>query len=343
MELAFSKMHGAGNDFIVACWPDGKNLPDAATVRKWADRRFGVGFDQLLLVRPAPSPGLDAFYHVFNADGAEVEQCGNGVRCIARYLSPDGGRKTLLLASRAGTVEAVLGPDGEVSVNLGEPDFAPAALPFRARQASPVGQAVRAGQVSGAGQAARAGAATSLDLGASTGRARQGAGGVGAATSVDMGVGSRQAARPGEAGSARQAARYRLEVDAGTVEFGAVSLGNPHAVIPVEVVDTAPVGIIGPQLQAHPSFPEGVNVGFVEYRDAANIRLRVFERGAGETVACGTGAAAAAAVGRLWGELGESVKVEITGGVLRTAWPGPGHAIWLSGPAVRVFEGRIEI
>ena len=285
MELQFAKMHGAGNDFMVVRWPDEMSLPDTATVRRWADRRSGVGFDQLLLVRLAPSSGLDAFYHVLNADGAEVEQCGNGVRCIARFLSPDGAQDSLLLGSRAGKVEARLGSGGEVSVNLGEPDFAPAALPFRARRAT------RAGQVAGAGQAAR----------------------------------------------------YRLDVEAGTVEFGAVSLGNPHAVIPVDSVDTAPVGIIGPQLQSHPSFPEGVNVGFVEFRDAANIRLRVFERGAGETPACGTGAAAAVAVGRLWGELGEAVRVEVTGGVLHTAWPGSGHAIWLSGPAVRSFEGRIKL
>ena len=285
MKLAFAKMHGAGNDFMVARWPEGMNLPDADVVRRWADRRAGIGFDQLLLVRASGRAGLAAFYHIFNADGAEVQQCGNGVRCIARYLEPDGEGNTLLLGSRGGTVEARLEAGGQVSVSLGEPDFTPAALPFRARGAT------RTGQAAGAGRATR----------------------------------------------------YRLEVVAGTVEFGAVSLGNPHAVIPVEVVDTAPVGIIGPQLQSHPSFPEGVNVGFVEFRDAANIRLRVFERGAGETAACGTGAAAAAAVGRLWGELGETVRVEVAGGVLNTAWPGPGHTIWLSGPAVRVYEGRIEV
>ncbi len=285
MELQFAKMHGAGNDFMVARWPEEKNLPDADTVRRWADRRAGVGFDQLLLVRATEHPDLAAFYHVFNADGVEVQQCGNGVRCIARYLVPDGAGDSLMLGSRAGTVEARLEAGGQVSVNLGEPDFDPAALPFRARQAS------RAGQVAGA----------------------------------------------------RQESRYRLDLDAGTVDFGAVSVGNPHAVIPVDSFDAAPVGIIGPQLQAHPSFPEGVNVGFVEFCDAASIRLRVYERGAGETAACGTGAAAAAAVGRAWGELGDAVRVEVTGGVLHTAWPGPGHPVWLSGPAIRVFEGRIAI
>lgn len=285
MELRFAKMHGAGNDFMVARWPEEKNLPDADTVRRWADRRAGVGFDQLLLVRATEHPDLAAFYHVFNADGVEVQQCGNGVRCIARYLVPDGARTTLMLGSRAGTVAARLEAGGRVSVSLGEPNFDPGALPFRARQAT------RAGQTAGSSQASR----------------------------------------------------YRLELDAGTVEFGAVSVGNPHAVIPVDSLDAAPVGIIGPQLQAHPSFPEGVNVGFVEFRDAASIRLRVHERGAGETAACGTGAAAAATVGRLWGELGDAVRVEVTGGVLHTAWAGPGHPVWLSGPAIRVFEGRIAI
>ena len=273
MALAFAKMHGAGNDFMVARWPDETSLPDAETVRHWADRRAGIGFDQLLLVRAAREPGLAAFYHVFNADGAEVQQCGNGVRCIARYLMPDGTEDSLMLGSRAGPVEARLEAGGKVSVSLGEPDFSPPALPFRARQAS----------------------------------------------------------------------RYRLAVDRGTVEFGAVSVGNPHAVIPVDSLDVAPVGIIGSQLQSHLSFPEGVNVGFVEFRDAASVRLRVFERGAGETAACGTGAAAAAAVGRLWGEMGETVRVEVTGGVLNTTWSGPGHPIWLSGPAGHVFDGRIRI
>ena len=297
MELQFEKMHGAGNDFMVVRWPRGVALPDKSTVRQWADRRMGVGFDQLLLVRSSEEPGVAAFYQVFNADGAEVQQCGNGVRCIARYLMPEGTRETLLLGSRAGTVEARFESGGEVSVNLGEPDFSPAALPFRAPPTTRPGEAATV----------------------------------------------RQATRASRAAGARQALRYRLDLNAGTVEFGAVSMGNPHAVIPVDSLEAAPVGIIGPQLQSHPSFPEGVNVGFVEFRNSASIRLRVYERGAGETAACGTGAAAAAAVGRRWGELGETVRVEVTGGVLRTAWAGPGHPVWLSGPAVRVFEGRIAV
>ena len=273
MELEFSKMHGAGNDFMVMRWPDDRPLPGAENVRRWADRRTGVGFDQLLLVQTATRPGAAAYYHVFNADGGEVQQCGNGVRCVARYVAPDGVRDAMVLDCRAGPMEIRLSSGGDVRVNLGEPDFSPSALPFRADRAS----------------------------------------------------------------------RYRLDVRGTAVEFGAVSMGNPHIVIPVDSLEAAPVGILGPQLQSHPSFPEGVNVGFVEICDPENVRLRVFERGAGETSACGTGAAAAVAVGRSWGRLGDAVTVQVTGGTLRVGWPGPDHPLWLSGPAERVFDGRLEL
>ena len=273
MELEFAKMHGAGNDFMVVRWPNGIGLPDAGSVRRWADRREGVGFDQLLLLQATEEPGLATFYRVFNADGSQAQQCGNGVRCVARYLAPDETEVAMLLGSPSGTMEVRLRPGGDVSVNLGEPDFDPRALPFRAQQAL----------------------------------------------------------------------QYRLDLDSGAVRFGAVSLGNPHAVIEVDSVDAAPVGILGPQLQSHRSFPEGVNVGFVEVCDGAHVRLRVFERGAGETSACGTGAAAAAAIGRLRGVLGDTVQVDVTGGSLQVGWRGPGHPLWLTGPAARVFEGRMEI
>lgn len=267
-------MHGAGNDFMVVRWPNGVELPDGDVVRGWADRRKGVGFDQLLIVEAPEQPGLAAFYRIFNSDGSEAEQCGNGVRCIARYLVGDAEGATVTLGSPAGAVEARLLADGEVTVNLGEPNFAPEALPFRTDTESD---------------------------------------------------------------------RYRLELESGPVEFGTVSMGNPHAVIGVDSVETAPVGILGPALQKHPSFPEGVNVGFVEVRDPGRVRLRVLERGVGETGACGTGAAAAVAVGRRWGLLGDRVRVELTGGTLQVQWLGPGHPLWLSGPATRVFEGRIEL
>ena len=273
MQLEFAKMHGLGNDFMIVHWPDEIGEPSPERVRALADRRRGVGFDQLLLVG-ALSAGRDrASYRVFNADGGEVEQCGNGVRCVASFLASAPGEK-LSLTSLGGTIEAELLEDGFVTVSFGEPDFRPSSLPFEAP---------------------------------------------------------------------RRSDRYRLTLDAGEAVFGAVSIGNPHIVIEVDSVDEAPVGILGPQLQSHQSFPEGVNVGFVEVRDGAHVRLRVFERGAGETSACGTGAAAAAAIGRLRGALGDTVQVDVTGGSLQVDWRGPGHPLWLTGPATRVFEGRMEI
>ena len=267
-------MHGAGNDFMVVRWPKGVDLPDGEMVRGWSDRRRGVGFDQLLILEEAEQPGLAAFYRIFNSDGSEVEQCGNGVRCIARYLAGDVEGTTMTLGSPVGAVEVRLLSGGEVTVNLGEPLYAPETLPFQVNTESD---------------------------------------------------------------------RYLLELNNETVEFGAVSMGNPHAVIQVNSVETAPVGILGPALRSHPSFPEEVNVGFMEVQDSAQVRLRVVERGVGETRACGTGAAAAVAVGRLWGLLGDCVQVELTGGTLQVQWLGPGHSLWLSGPATRVFEGRIEL
>ncbi len=267
-------MHGAGNDFMVVRWPEGVDLPDGEIVRDWSDRRRGVGFDQLLILEETEQPGLAAFYRIFNSDGSEVEQCGNGVRCIARYLAGDVEGTTMILGSPVGAVEVRLLSGGEVTVNLGEPLYAPEALPFQANTESD---------------------------------------------------------------------RYLLEINNETVEFGVVSMGNPHAVIQVNSVETAPVGILGPALRSHPSFPEEVNVGFMEVQNSARVRLRVVERGVGETRACGTGAAAAVAVGRLWGLLGDCVQVELTGGTLQVQWLGPGHSLWLSGPATRVFEGQIEL
>ena len=251
-------MHGAGNDFMVVRWPKGVDLPDGKIVRGWSDRRRGVGFDQLLILEEAEQTGLAAFYRIFNSDGSEVEQCGNGVRCIARYLAGDVEGTTMILGSPVGAVEVRLLSGGEVTVNLGEPLYAPEALPFQANTESD---------------------------------------------------------------------RYLLEINNETVEFGVVSMGNPHAVIQVNSVETAPVGILGPALRGH----------------SAQVRLRVVERGVGETRACGTGAAAAVAVGRLWGLLGDCVQVELTGGTLQVQWLGPGHSLWLSGPATRVFEGQIEL
>jgi diaminopimelate epimerase len=273
MKLAFTKMNGAGNDVMVLPWPS-KHVPPAAdVVRRWADRRLGVGFDQLLLVDSEHPAAGDASYRIFNADGGEVEQCGNGVRCLARYLAPSLGSE-LTLVSPAGTVAARVESAGQVSVDLGVPNFRPAALPFLA---------------------------------------------------------------------AEERDRYTLDVAGRAVEFGAVSMGNPHVIIPVAAVATAPVELLGPAFQRHASFPQSVNVGFMERVGDRAIRLRVYERGVGETLACGTGAAAAVAVGRRWGVLGEEVEVHLPGGVLKVNWPGPGSPLWQTGPTTAVYEGYIEL
>jgi diaminopimelate epimerase len=273
MQIQFTKMHGLGNDFMVVSWPADAPPPEPALIRRWSDRRTGVGFDQLLIVVPEPQADADARYRIFNADGGEVEQCGNGVRCIARFLSDMPGT-VLRLASLGGTIEARLLPEGFVTVSYGEPDFAPAALPFQAASVSD---------------------------------------------------------------------RYRLSLRSGEISIGAVSLGNPHAVIEVDSVDDAPVGILGPEVATHADFPKGVNVGFMQRESRGRLRLRVHERGVGETRACGTAAAAAVAVGRRWGDLDADVDVELPGGVLRMHWPGPGEPLLQTGPTTEVYEGLIEL
>jgi diaminopimelate epimerase len=273
MRITFKKMNGLGNDFMVVEWFHDPVPPGADVVRRWADRRRGVGFDQLALLTAVDADRAEARYRIFNADGGEAEQSGNGVRCLARYLAPFLGEELTLIGPTRAVAARVLSGD-RVSVDLGTPDFRPQALPFTA---------------------------------------------------------------------ARQQERYRLEVANDAVELGAVSMGNPHVVIPVDSVDAAPVGILGPALERHASFPKGVNVGFLQREDSKRVRLRVFERGAGETLACGTGAAAAVAVGRLWGELDADVTVSLPGGELEVSWPGPGHSLWQTGPTTAVYEGRIEL
>jgi diaminopimelate epimerase len=276
MLLSFTKMHGLGNDFIVfdAASPD--DVPSPATLRRLADRRTGIGFDQALVLCPPRRPGTDVYYRIFNADGSEVEQCGNGARCIARLVATRAGRcdRPLAMDSPGGRVAARLRPDGLVSVAMGVPDFDPRSLPFEA---------------------------------------------------------------DGEAPS------YRIELPGGPVEFGAVSIGNPHAVIRVRSVDAAPVDSVGPAMENHARFPRRVNVGFLEIVAPDHVRLRVFERGVGETQACGTGACAAVAVGRRHGPLAEEVRVDVPGGRLIVQWPGPGEQIWLTGPAETAFEGHVDI
>jgi diaminopimelate epimerase len=281
MRIGFTKMHGLGNDFIVYERQASDPLPDATTWRRLADRHAGIGFDQALVLEPAHEAGTAAYYRIFNSDGSEVEQCGNGARCVARWLvlrgrssGVAGEGEALAMGSPGGRVAARVLRDGRVAVDLGEPDFNPAALPFRA--------------------------------------------------------------------SAR-AARYTLDVAGEHLEFGAVSMGNPHAVIRVADVATAPVARIGPALQQHAQFPRQVNVGFMQVLAPDRIWLRVYERGAGETLACGTGACAAVAVGRDLGLLGAAVEVNVPGGRLGVHWEGPGHSAWLTGPAEVAFTGEIDL
>ena len=276
MRIDFTKMHGLGNDFIVLNLPADAGLPSAAQWRALADRHSGIGFDQALVLLPPRRSDTDVFYRVFNADGGEVEQCGNGARCVAALLHRRGRAHdgTLAMDSVGGVLRARVLEDGRVSVDMGVPNFDPASLPFDAPAPS---------------------------------------------------------------------ATYSIACAGENIEFGAVSLGNPHAVLRVEAVESAPVARIGHALQASPHFPRQVNVGFMQIMHAGQIRLRVFERGVGETLACGTGACAAVAVGRSLGLLGADVEVRVPGGALSVHWDGPGHSVWLTGPAQQSFEGRVEI
>jgi diaminopimelate epimerase len=277
MRLEFTKMHGLGNDFVVFEAPDARHVPDADELRRLADRRTGIGFDQALVIEPPRRPGTDVYYRIFNADGSEVEQCGNGARCIARFVATRRDAAfdaPLALDSPGGLVRAQLRADGLVSVAMGVPDFDPAALPFDAEP------------------------------------------------------------RDGT---------YPLDTDAGPVEVAVVSIGNPHAVIRVRSVDEAPVDTVGPAVENHRAFPRRVNVGFLEIAAPDHVRLRVHERGVGETQACGTGACAAVAVGRRQGALAEEVAVDVPGGRLVVRWPGRGEQIWLTGPAETSFAGHVEV
>ncbi len=276
MELVFTKMHGLGNDFVVV---DATREPVELTpdqIRFIADRHFGVGCDQLLRVEPPPSPDLDFTYRIFNADGGEVEQCGNGARCFAVFVREKGltDKDLIRVATAGGPIELQVEPDGQVTVDMGAPRFAPADIPFVAEA---------------------------------------------------------------------RADRYPIEVDGQTVEAGVLSMGNPHAVIRVADVDTAPVAELGPKLEHHPRFPNRANIGFMQVVDRTHIRLRVWERGSGETLACGTGACAAVVSGRQQGWLDDKVTVSLPGGDLVIRWAGEGEPVMMTGPAVTVFEGRMTL
>src|SRR5436190_969229 len=278
MQLEFTKMHGLGNDFIVFDAPRDGRLPSAEEWRAWSARHTGIGFDQALVLEPPRRAGTQAYYRIFNADGGEVEQCGNGVRCLAAFLHGRGtvaskGSGEILLDSPAGLVRARIHDSNLVSVDMGPPNFNPESLPFEASAEAHV---------------------------------------------------------------------YPLAVAGTEVEIGAVSMGNPHAVLTVASVASAPVDRLGPAIERHPRFPKRVNVGFMEIVDRTHIRLRVFERGAGETLACGTGACAAVAIGRRHGRLDSAVEVELAGGKLEILWSAPGEHIWMKGPTAVSFTGRVE-
>jgi diaminopimelate epimerase len=274
--LAFTKMHGLGNDFVVIDAVRQTVNLDGDTVRRLADRHFGVGFDQLLLVEPPRSAEADFRYRIFNADGGEVAQCGNGARCFARFVYEQGlcDKPELRVDTAAGRLLLRREADGTITVDMGVPRHRPDQIPL----------AVEA-----------------------------------------------------------EAADYPVESDGSVWRFGAVSLGNPHAVLRVEDVGTAPVQSLGRVLESHPLFPERANIGFMEVAERHRIRLRVYERGSGETLACGSGACAAAVVGIERGWLDSPVRVELAGGSLAIAWAGRGHPVLMSGPATTVFEGKIAL
>jgi diaminopimelate epimerase len=276
MKIKFTKMQGLGNDFVVL---DGVSQPLNLTTgqyRALGDRHFGVGCDQILLVECATQPGVDFRYRIFNNDGGEVEQCGNGARCFARFVYAKG--LTEKREIRVETAKGIIGPkletDGEVTVDMGAPFLLPAEIPFVADA---------------------------------------------------------------------QAVIYPLDVAGKSYDISAVSMGNPHAVQVVDDVDSFPVASVGAAIEVHPRFPQKVNAGFMQIINRGAIRLRVFERGAGETLACGTGACAAVVSGILRGLLDDTVRVSTCGGELTIRWQGPGQPVLMTGPAVIVFEGEIEI
>ncbi|HUP92727.1 MAG TPA: diaminopimelate epimerase [Solimonas sp.] len=276
MKLHFTKMHGTGNDFVVIDATRSPFRPNAALLQRLTDRRFGIGCDQVLVVEPAGAPDVDFDYRIFNADGSEVGQCGNGSRALARFVRERGlsGKDLIRVRTQATVLELSHQPGGQVRVNMGVPRFEPAEIPFTA---------------------------------------------------------------------AARALRYTLTLDGGdSLEIGAVGMGNPHAVIEVADVESAPVAAIGAPLQHHPAFPQRVNVGFLQIRSPEQVSLRVYERGVGETLACGSGACAAVAVGRSWGKLGAAVQVQVRGGTLQIEWQGEGQPVWMTGPAETVFTGEIE-
>jgi len=276
MTLEFTKMHGLGNDFIVIDAINQSVYLTAAQVQQLSDRHLGIGFDQLLLVEAATGPHADFRYRIYNADGGEVGQCGNGARCFMQFVHEHGlsGKQALQVETLGGPLQLRREADGQITVDMGIPRLEPADIPFLAD---------------------------------------------------------------------RREIIYQIESEGISMEISAVSMGNPHAVIRVDAVAHAPVAELGPALERHARFPQRVNVGFMEIVDADTIRLRVYERGAGETLACGSGACAAVVAGRLQQRLSARVKVLLNGGELVVSWAGEGQPVLMTGPATTVYQGRIEL
>ncbi|WP_218696149.1 diaminopimelate epimerase [Acinetobacter harbinensis] len=276
MFLEFTKMHGLGNDFMVVDLISQRAYLETNTIQRLADRHFGIGFDQLLIVEPPDLPNVDFKYRIFNADGSEVEQCGNGVRCFTRFVHERKltSKTKIRVQTKAGIVEPELGQNGWVRVNMGYPKFLPQHIPFLADE-------------------------------------------------------------PENLYSLALANNESLTIDV-------VNMGNPHAVTVVQDVLTADVAGLGRQIESHERFPQRVNAGFMQIMDDTHARLRVFERGVGETLACGTGACAAAISGMRRGLLGNSVEIELAGGKLQIEWR-EGDVVWMTGPTANVYEGRIDL
>ncbi len=277
MILKFTKMQGLGNDFMVVDAIHQLVEFSPPLIQQWADRHLGIGFDQLLVVEAATQAEVDFRYRIFNADGSEVQQCGNGARCFARFVVDKGltDKTEIVVETASGMIVLYVEPNGWVRVNMGTPDFRPKSLPFLQEELQ---------------------------------------------------------------------TNYTLEVLGESITLGAVSMGNPHAVLLVEDIHTAQVNTLGAAIESHECFPERVNVGFAQVIDRQHIALRVYERGAAETLACGTGACAAMAMLRSWDLVDESVTVTLPGGDLLICWSGQKEdSVWMSGPAVTVFEGEIKV
>lgn len=276
MLLRFTKMHGLGNDFMVIDMVTQHAQLSPRLIRQWSDRYLGIGFDQLLVVEPPGDPDVDFRYRIFNADGSEVEQCGNGARCFARFVQDKRltAKPRITVETASGLITLHVQPDGQITVDMGVPRVQPHEIPFQADSA---------------------------------------------------------------------ALSYPLQVGDHQLEVSALSMGNPHCVTLVDDVDSYPVADIGPLIESHPRFPQRVNAGFMQIVDAHQARLRVYERGVGETRACGTGACAAAVAGIRLGLLRSPVTVRLPGGTLQIEWAGDGQPVMMTGPASRVYEGQIRV